>query len=122
ERHFPELPRETTTFVNLETVGSPRLFAMEGEGMLGIYEYPKDLIALIDELAAERGIDLVPKLRTRNSSDGLIPLAAGYRTATFCSVDEFKAPTNYHWPTDVPENVSYATVADSATLCLALTD
>lgn len=121
-RHFPELPRETTTFVNFETVGSPHLFVMEGEGMLGIYEYPKDLIALIKELAAERGIYLVPELRTRNSSDGLIALNAGFRTATFCSVDEFKAPTNYHWPTDIPENVNYATVADCARLCLALTE
>jgi hypothetical protein len=121
-RHFPELPRETTTFVNFETVGSPHLFVMEGEGMLGIYEYPKDLIALIKELAAERGIYLVPELRTRNSSDGLIALNAGFRTATFCSVDEFKAPTNYHWPTDIPDNLNYATVADCARLCLALTE
>jgi hypothetical protein len=121
-RHFPELPRETTTFVNFETVGSPHLFVMEGEGMLGIYEYSKDLLALIKELADERGIYLVPELRTRNSSDGLIALNAGFRTATFCSVDEFKAPTNYHWPTDIPENVNYATVADCARLCLALTE
>jgi hypothetical protein len=119
--HFPELPRETTTFVNFETVGSPRLFVMEGEGMLGIHEYPKDLIRTLNELALELDIELVPKLRTRNSSDGLIPLMAGYKTATLCSVDEFKAPTNYHWPTDVPGNVDYGTVADAARLCLELT-
>ena len=119
-RHFDEFDRATTTFLNLETVGSPRLFVMEGEGMLGIYEYPKDLIARINDVARELDIELVPNLRTRNSSDGLIPLIAGFRTATFCSVDQYKAPTNYHWPTDTAENVDYGTVSECARLCLEL--
>jgi Peptidase family M28 len=120
-RHAEECPPATTTVVNLETVGSPHLLALEGEGMLGVYEYPKDLIGVIKALADELGIYLFPKLRTRNGSDGLTFLRAGYKTATLASVDEFKAPTNYHWPTDVPENVDYTTVADCARLCLALT-
>jgi hypothetical protein len=31
--------------------------------------------------------------------------------------NEFKVPANYHWPTDVPENVDYRGVADSVKLC-----
>ena len=120
-RHFLDLPSDATTFVNLETVGSPHLLALEGEGMLGVYEYPRDLIAQIKQIAAELGIYMFPKLRTRNASDGLIPLKAGYKTATLASVDEFKAPTNYHWPTDVPANLNYRTVSDCARLCVALT-
>lgn len=120
-RHFAELPRQTTTFVCLETVGSPHLLVLEGEGMLGVYEYPKGFLGLIKELAAEEGIYLYPGLRVRNASDGLIPLKAGYRTAMLGSVDRFKAPTNYHWYTDVPENVDYGTVGECARLCVALT-
>jgi hypothetical protein len=120
-RHFADLPRESTTFVCLETVGSPHLLVLEGEGMLGMYEYPKDFLAQIKQLAEDEGIYLYPGLRVRNSSDGLIPLKAGYRTAMLGSVDRFKAPTNYHWYTDVPENVDYGTVADCARLSLALT-
>ena len=41
-----------------------------------------------------------PNLRLRNATDGLIALRAGYPTVTLGSVDEFKIPTNYHWPTD----------------------
>jgi hypothetical protein len=36
------------------------------------------------------------------------------------SVDEFKVPANYHWPTDVPENVDYGSLADAARLSLRL--
>jgi hypothetical protein len=120
-RHFDALPRATTTFVALETVGSPHLLVLEGEGMLGVYDYPEDFKALIKDVAAEEGIDLFPGLRVRNASDGLIPLKAGYRSAMLGSVDRFKAPTNYHWYTDVPENVDYGTVDECARLCLALT-
>jgi peptidase M28-like protein len=119
-RHFPTLPRDRTWFVCVEMVGSPHLLALEGEGMLWMNEYPKDLLALIQECADELGIFLWPDLRTRNSSDGLIPLRAGYRTATLGSVDELKTPTHYHWPTDTPENVHYETVSDAARLCRRL--
>ena len=119
-RHFPSLPRDSTDFICVDTVGSPRLLLLEGEGMLGIHEYPKDLIALIHRCAAEQGVDLVPDLRFRNATDGVIALLAGYRTATLGSVDEFKIPSNYHWPTDTAENVDYATVADCVRLCEAV--
>jgi hypothetical protein len=120
-RHFAELPRESATFVVLETVGSPMLLQLKGEGMLGVIDYPEDFRATIDDVAAGEGIELHPPLGVRNASDGLIALKAGYRTATFGSVDRFKAPTNYHWYTDVPENVDYGTVDTCARLCLALT-
>jgi Zn-dependent M28 family amino/carboxypeptidase len=119
-RHFDELPRESTTFVCLDTVGSPRLMLLEGEGMLGIYEYPAGLKRHIHALADELGIELVANLRFRNATDGLVALRAGYPSAMIGSIDEFKAPANYHWPTDTAENVDYGTVADCARLCLEL--
>jgi Iap family predicted aminopeptidase len=32
---------------------------------------------------------------------------AGYPTATLVSLTPWKMLANYHWPTDVPENVDY---------------
>ena len=46
-RHFAYLPVDRTTFICMDTVGSPRLLALEGEGMIWMNEYPKDLIALL---------------------------------------------------------------------------
>ena len=119
-RHFAALLRERTQVVCIDTVGSPRLLALEGEGMVWMNEYPKDMLRRVKEAARDLGIDLVPNLRLRNATDGLIALRAGYPTVTFGSVDEFKIPTNYHWPTDTADRVDYGTVADMARLAREL--
>jgi hypothetical protein len=119
-RHFPALPRATTWFFCIDTVGSPHLLLLEGEGMLGVQEYRKDFLALIDDCAERLGIFVWPGLRFRNATDALLALKAGYPTAMLGSGDEYRFPTNYHWPTDTPENVDYGTVADAARLCHAV--
>jgi hypothetical protein len=119
-RHRDELPRESTIFINHETVGSPHLALLEGEGMLGITDYPGDLKNFVQGVADDLGIFLWRELRTRNASDSLIPLRAGYKCALFVSCDELKAPTNYHWYTDTADNLNYGTVADMARLSLEL--
>ena len=110
-RHFGELDRERTWFLNLDTVGSPRLIMLEGEGPIVMEDYPdrsfRDLVAR----AAERDGTLLRRgMRSRNSTDAVIPMRAGYRTATLTSMDRYKALSNYHKMSDVPENVDYRTV------------
>jgi hypothetical protein len=119
-RHFADLPKDRTRFVCVDTVGSPRLAPLEGEGMLWMNEYPKDFLALLKEEANRLEVELVPDLRFRNATDGVIPLRRGYPTVALGSVDEFKIPTNYHWPTDTADRVDYGTVADCARVCDAL--
>ena len=115
-RHFGSLPRERTQVICLDTLGSPHLLALEGEGMVWMNEYPKDVLARVNDAARDLDVYLYPGLRLRNATDGLIALRAGYPTVTFGSVDDFKIPTNYHWPTDTPDRVDYGTVADAARL------
>lgn len=119
ERHFPELPTESTFFLCLETLGSPHLLVLRGEGFLKMREYPARSLALMDGLAAELGIDLFPNLRLRNGTDGLESMAAGYETATLCSCTDLKQPANYHWWHDLAENVDFDTVADAIELAEA---
>ena len=120
ERHFDDLPISDTFFLAIDTVGSPHLLVLRGEGMLGITEYPSRSLALLDELAEELGIGLFGNLRLRNATDGVYPLAAGYECASLCSCTELKQPANYHWPTDTPGNVDYGTVSDAIRLTEAL--
>ena len=115
-RHFPELPPERTFILSVDTVGSPHLLFLRGEGMFGINEYPAAALELCDGVAEELGIDLMPNLRLRNATDGVIALDAGYQCAAMCSVTDLKQPANYHWPTDTPENVDYDTLADACRL------
>jgi hypothetical protein len=116
ERHFDELPREGTFFLCLETLGSPHLLVLRGEGFLKMREYPPRSLALLDGLAEELEIGLFPNLRLRNGTDGLEPLAAGYETAVLASCTDLKQPANYHWWHDLAENVDFGTVADGIRL------
>jgi hypothetical protein len=110
-RHFPRLDRERTWFLNLETVGSPRLIMLEGEGPVIMEDYHdrafRDLIARVADGA---GAHLRRGMRSRNSTDAVIPSRAGYPTATLCSMNRYKQLSNYHLMSDTPENVDYRTV------------
>ena len=120
ERHFPELAVESTFILSVDTVGSPHLCVLRGEGMRGLREYPERSLALVDGLADELDVFLYPNLRLRNATDGCVAVAGGYECASLASVTDLKQPANYHWPTDLPENVDYGSVADAVRLTEAL--
>ena len=110
-RHRAELDPAHTRVVALECVGSPHLMLIEGEGMLRMRDYD---VTLRDELQAsadERGIGLWRGLRLgAGGTDALPALRAGYRAACLAACDDLKQPANYHWPSDVPENLCWATI------------
>jgi hypothetical protein len=108
ERHFPGLPRESTFFLCLESVGSPHLTVLRGEGFLKMWEYPPDALALIDGLAEELGIWLYPNLRLHNGTDGLEPLAAGYPAVALCACTDLKQPPTTTGPTTSPRTSTSA--------------
>jgi hypothetical protein len=112
-RHFGNLPKGSTWFVNLETVGSPELVLLEGEGVLAMREYDEGWKDFVTRAAAEGGVTVRRGLRSRSSTDGSIAQRAGYPTATFVSVNEYKALSNYHLPSDTPENIDYETVGQA---------
>jgi Zn-dependent M28 family amino/carboxypeptidase len=120
-RHFPELDRERTWFLNLDTVGSPQLIMLEGEGPVVMEDYHdrsfRDLVARAGERA---GAPIRRWMRSRNSTDAVIPSRAGYPTATITSMNRYKALSNYHKMSDTPENVNYRTVLQALTLSEAV--
>ncbi|HVO53942.1 MAG TPA: M28 family peptidase [Solirubrobacterales bacterium] len=116
ERHFPTLPKENTFFLCLESIGSPHLLVLRGEGFLKMREYPQRSLAFMDGLAEELDIWLYPNLRLHNGTDGLEPAAAGYETAVLAGCTDLKQPANYHWWHDLAENVDFDTVEDAIRL------
>jgi len=120
-RHRHELDPERTWFVNLDTVGSPHLIMLEGEGPVWMEDYSgpwlRDLVAAQAQLL---DIDLERGFRARSSTDSVIPSRAGYPIATLLSVTDWHSPANYHLPSDIPANLDYATVADATRLVHAL--
>jgi len=116
-RHRHELDPQTTRFINLDAVGSPHLVMLEAEGPIRMEEYRgpwlRDLIAA---RAAALSIPLHRGYRARASTDSVIPSRAGYPIATLVSMTDWRAPANYHLPSDIPANLDYATVADTTRL------
>jgi hypothetical protein len=113
-RHFPALDRERTWFLNLETLGSPQLILLEGEGAVVMEDYhDRAFRDLICRVADRSGAHLRRGMRSRNSTDAVIPSRAGYPTATLCSMNRHKQLSNYHLMSDTPENVNYRTVHEA---------
>ncbi|MEA2453816.1 MAG: hypothetical protein QOI45_78 [Thermoleophilaceae bacterium] len=118
-RHFGSLPRQTTEFVCLECIGSPRLCVVEAEGMLRMRHYTESSREALARAGEAAGVDLLRGLRTVAATDALIALRAGYPTCTLGGVDETKFPSNYHWPTDTPDNLTWESVEGAVRVCEA---
>jgi len=110
-RHRAELDPARTTVLCLECVGSPILALVEAEGMLLMRYYGEAARRRLAEAADAAGVELVRGLRTVGATDALVALRRGYPAATLASIDSTKFPSNYHWPSDTPENLDWETIA-----------
>ena len=121
KRHLADMDRDLTWVLNFDTVGSPQLAMIEGEGCVVMEDYfDRGLRDLCARVADREGIPMRRGMRSRSSTDAVIPSRMGIPTACFASLNRHKGLSNYHWPTDVPENLNYATVACAADLALAV--
>src|SRR4051795_11962829 len=110
-RHGPDLDRERTRVIVLETLGSPELILLEGEGMIWMTDYDSGVRDFLEASARRAGVALRRGLRLGFATDALPALRGGLRTATLASCDEYKMPANYHSQRDIPRNVDFETVA-----------
>jgi hypothetical protein len=116
-RHGGRLDREHTTFLNVDTIGSPHLIMLEGEGPIWMERYAGPWLGdLVADTAERLVIPLERGFLARSSTDSVIPSRAGYPTATLVSITDWRSPANYHLSSDVPENLDYGTVADATRL------
>ena len=121
ERHLSRLDPQRTWVLNLDTVGSPRLIMLEGEGPVVMEDYcGPDFRDMVARAAEEAGVELRRGMRARTSTDGVVTSHAGYPTATISSMTAWKGLSNYHKHTDTPENVDYSTVEQAVRLTDAL--
>jgi acetylornithine deacetylase/succinyl-diaminopimelate desuccinylase-like protein len=117
-RHFGELDRASTEFVCIECVGSPHLCVVEAEGMLRMRYYTESSREALARAGTEAGTELLRGLRTVAATDALIALRAGYPTCTLGGIDETKFPAEYHWESDVPDNLDWDSIEGAVEVCL----
>jgi hypothetical protein len=121
ERHLKRFDRDRTWVLNLDTVGSPRLIMLEGEGTIVMEDYfDRTFRDLVARVADRAGAPLRRGMRSRNSTDAVIPSRLGYPITTLASTDRYKALSNYHQMTDTPENLDYTTVVHALTVTEAV--
>jgi len=106
--------------VVLESLVSPGLILLEGEGMIWMTDYDAEVRDFVAAAAARAGEPLRRGLRLGFATDALPALRGGLRTATLASCDEYKLPANYHSQRDIPRNVDYETVASAARVAEAV--
>ncbi len=117
ERHLAGMDRETTWFLNVETVGGPSLALLEGEGCVVMEDYfDRPWRDLVGRVAERGGIPLRRGMRARTSTDSVVPSRMGVPTVTLVAIDRYKALSNYHRMSDTPENICWPTVACAADL------
>jgi hypothetical protein len=112
-RHRERLDPAATTVLCLECLGSPDLVLVEAEGMLKMRPYPEISRRRLAEAGDAAGVELARGLRTVAATDALIALRRGYGAATLASIDWTGFTSNYHWPSDTPENLDWGTIERS---------
>lgn len=121
-RHGDELAARQAVALNFDTIGSPNLTMLEGEGPFWMEDYAqpwfRDLIA---EVAEREGIALQRGMRARSSTDSVITSRAGLPSTCLVSLNQWRGLSNYHSHSDTPENLDYETVAGAARLGEAVT-
>jgi Zn-dependent M28 family amino/carboxypeptidase len=120
ERHAAELDPETTSFLCVDSVASPRLVMLEGEGPMWMEDYDAHLRETLVRVAERNGLALERGFRARASTDAIIPQRHGFKIANLASVNDYHYLSNYHLRTDTAENADFSTVAEAAKVAYAL--
>ena len=95
---------------------------LEGEGPVWMEDYDEGFRDRLMGVADRHGLALERGFRARASTDAVIPMRAGLRTANIASVNDYHYLSNYHLPSDTAENVDYSTVAEATRVVYAFAD
>lgn len=123
ERHLAACDPASTWVLNLDTIASPQLILLEGEGPFRMHDYTdssfRDRVAAVAERAT--GEPLRRGCRARASTDAIIPSRAGFPTTSISSWEpDTKLLSNYHLMSDTAENADYASVERAVVIAEAL--
>ena len=117
EKHRAELDKENTFFINFDNLGAGRITFVTKEGMLTSAASDPDLVA-----AAAHAVKLEPGLPATGRPYVLMPtdatpaLVRGYRAMSIMALDRDGLLPNWHWITDVIDNVEPENIGAAAEL------
>ena len=104
DRH--ELELRDALIVNLDNLGSGSLKYITGEGMIKVYPSDPELLMLSAEVCRENtDLPLAPHEYRTLPTDAHAALVKGFRAMSVMAFDEEGVLPNWHWETDVVENL-----------------
>ena len=119
--HQYEINRDTTYFLNLDSLGGGSLRYVIAEGMLKVYPSSPEMICAADRLAKEDEFkDVSPHTYRLAGLDALVPASRGFKAMSLMGLDEADGIPNWHWPTDTPENVDFSLSEKAAEFALRI--
>jgi len=105
-KHWPDVPPENTSIINIDNVGQGNLYYATGEGMILYYNFDKDIINLSEQLTQKAEFRQIRPLEYRRAYfDTLIFAQHGYPCTTLIALDDNGTIPNWHWYTDTLENI-----------------
>ena len=96
--------------INIDNCGTGEVSYIVEEGMIKKFAADHGMVALADQLRGKGFENVKPKVFKSMSTDALVPLARGYRAMSIMAFDHEGILPNWHWETDVFENVQPAAV------------
>jgi hypothetical protein len=115
KRHGQEL--QDALIVNLDSVGAGELKYITGEGMVKALSADPELLMFSAEVVRENPeLPLAPREhRDGLATDATGALINGYRAMSVIGLDEDGVVPNWHWETDVVENLNEKNLNDAET-------
>ena len=96
--------------INIDTCGAGEVSYVIEEGMIKKFAADHGMVALADMLRSKGFENVKSRVFTSMSTDALVPLARGYKAMSIMAFDHEGILPNWHWETDVFENVQPAAV------------
>ena len=121
QRHGKELPKETTTFINIDNVGAGAVTYTTAEGLL----LPLKTDTVLTE-AAMSFAQNYPEYHVEGhgyhalTTDAIIPLSKGRRAISIMAFDKRGRIPNWHWHTDTIDNINPATITIARDLAASM--
>ncbi len=112
KRHGQEL--EEALILNLDSVGAGGLKYVTGEGLIKALPADPELLLFSAEVVRENpGLQLIPREHRGLPTDATAALMGGYRAMSVIAMDEDGVVPNWHWETDLLENLNEKNLSDA---------
>ena len=114
KRHGQEL--QDALIVNLDSVGAGGLAYITGEGLIKVLPADPELLMFSAEVVRENpGLSLAPREHRGLATDATGALIQGYRAMSVMALEDEGVVPNWHWETDVLENLEDKNLSDAET-------